>query len=57
MADKTMRVIIIKCGFSYGLLRDLLKSCGIRDIKRIIKGYKGIPFIPDCLHIRGIKSG
>lgn len=45
-----------KCGFSYGLLKSLLESCGIRKVKRIIKGYKGIPFIPDCLHIRGIKS-
>lgn len=45
-----------KCGFSYGLLKRLLESCGIRKVKRIIKGYKGIPFIPDCLHIKGIKS-
>lgn len=44
-----------KCGFSYGLLKSLLESCGIRNVKRIIKGYKGIPFIPDCLHVRGIK--
>ncbi|MBS7635567.1 hypothetical protein KEJ34_08850, partial [Candidatus Bathyarchaeota archaeon] len=44
-----------KCGFSYGLLKDLLKSCGIRDVKRIFKGYKGIPFIPDCLHVKGVK--
>jgi predicted SAM-dependent methyltransferase len=45
-----------KCGFSYGLLKSLLESCGIKNVKRIIKGYKGIPFIPDCLHVRGIKS-
>ena len=45
-----------KCGFSYGLLKRLLKSCGIRNIKRVIRGYKGIPFIPDCLHIEGVKS-
>jgi len=44
-----------KCGFSYGLLKRLLESCGIRNVKRMIKGYKGIPFIPDCLHIRGVK--
>lgn len=45
-----------KCGFSYELLKSLLKSCGITRIRRVIKGYKGIPFIPDCLHITGIKS-
>lgn len=45
-----------KCGFSFGLLKSLLESCGIRKIRRIIKGYKGIPFIPDCLHVKGIKS-
>ena len=45
-----------KCGFSFELLKDLLASCGIKKIKRIIKGYKGIPFIPDCLHVKGIKS-
>lgn len=44
-----------KCGFSYELLKALLESCGIRKVKRIVKGYKGIPFVPDCLHIRGIK--
>lgn len=44
-----------RCGFSYGLLKSLLESCGIRNIKRIVKGYKGIPFIPDCLHVRGVK--
>lgn len=44
-----------RCDFSYGLLKHLLESFEIKDIKRIIKGYKGIPFIPDCLHIRGIK--
>jgi predicted SAM-dependent methyltransferase len=45
-----------KCGFSYELLKGLLESCGLKKIRRIIKGYKGIPFIPDCLHIRGIKD-
>jgi len=44
-----------KCGFSFGLLKHLLESCGIRNVKRVIKGYKGVPFIPDCLHVRGIK--
>ena len=44
-----------KCGFSYGLLREMLESCGIGKVKRVIKGYKGIPFIPDCLHVIGVK--
>jgi len=44
-----------KCGFSFRLLKHLLESCGIRNVKRVIKGYKGVPFIPDCLHVRGIK--
>jgi predicted SAM-dependent methyltransferase len=45
-----------RCGFSYELLKDLLQVCGIRNVKRVIKGYKRIPFLPDCLHVRGIKS-
>jgi predicted SAM-dependent methyltransferase len=45
-----------KCGFSYGLLKDLLESCGIHKVKRVIKGYKGIPFLPDCLHVKGVKD-
>lgn len=44
-----------RCGFSFRLLKHLLESCGIRNVKRIVKGYKGIPFIPDCLHVRGVK--
>ena len=44
-----------KCGFSFGLLKGLLESVGIKDVKRIIKGYKGVPFLPDCLHVKGIK--
>jgi len=44
-----------RCGFSFGLLKRLLESCGIRNVKRIIKGYKGVPFIPDCLHVKGFK--
>jgi predicted SAM-dependent methyltransferase len=44
-----------KCGFSYGLLKDLLEACGIHQVKRVIKGYKGVPFLPDCLHIKGVK--
>ncbi len=45
-----------RCGFSFGLLKHLLESCGIEDVKRTFKGYKGIPFIPDCLHVRGVKG-
>ena len=45
-----------RCGFSYGLLKNLLESYGIIRIKRIYKGYKGIPFLPDCLHVKGIKQ-
>ena len=45
-----------KCGFSFDLLKSILESNGIMNIKRIISGYKGIPFIPDCLHVKGIKK-
>jgi len=45
-----------RCGFSYGLIKSLLESCGIKNLKRAIKGVKGIPFLPDCLHVRGVKS-
>ncbi len=45
-----------RCGFSYGLLKKSLESIGIKHVKRIITGYKGIPFIPDCLHIKGVKG-
>jgi predicted SAM-dependent methyltransferase len=46
-----------KCGFSYNLLKDLLESCGIIKVKRVIKikGYKNLPFIPKDLHVKGIK--
>ena len=44
-----------KCGFSFQILKSLLEACGVKDIKRFIKGYKGMPFIPDCLHVKGIK--
>jgi len=46
-----------KCGFSYGPLKELLKSCGIIKVKRVvkIKGYKNLPFIPEDLHVKGIK--
>lgn len=45
-----------KSGFSYGLLKGLLNRCGVTRVKRIIKGYKGIPFLPDCLHVSGVKE-
>lgn len=45
-----------KSGFSFGLLKSLLESCGIENVKRIVKGYKGVPFVPDCLHVIGVKS-
>jgi predicted SAM-dependent methyltransferase len=45
-----------KCGFSYSLLKNLLESLGIKKVKRVIKGYKGIPFLPDCLHVKGVKA-
>jgi predicted SAM-dependent methyltransferase len=45
-----------KCGFSFYLLKEILESCGIIKIRRIFSGYKGIPFIPDSLHIKGKKS-
>jgi predicted SAM-dependent methyltransferase len=45
-----------RCGFSFGLLKHFLESCGIKNIKRVIKGYRGLPFIPDCLHVKGVKS-
>jgi len=44
-----------RCGFSFSLLKHLLESCGIRDVRRIIEGYKGIPLIPECLHVKGVK--
>lgn len=45
-----------KSGFSYGLLRALLTSVGVEDIRRVIDGYKGIPFLPNQLHVLGTKS-
>lgn len=44
-------------GYSYGLLKEILISLGIGRIKRIIRGYKGIPFIPNSLHLVGEKKG
>ena len=45
-----------KCGFSYAVLKSLLIKCGIKKIKRVIGGYRGIPFIPNDLHIVGVKK-
>jgi len=45
-----------KSGYSFKILRNILKDLGISDCKRIIRGYKGIPFLPDCLHIKGTKT-
>jgi len=45
-----------KCGFSFGLIKECLISVGIVKIKRHVKDYGGIPFIPDCLHVTGIKK-
>lgn len=45
-----------KSGFSYGLLKRLLQDLGIEDISRIVLGYKGIPFLPDSLHLKGRKK-
>jgi len=44
-----------KSGFSYDLLRHLLQKLGITKVRRVHDGYKGVPFIPNDLHIRGIK--
>jgi len=56
MVDRITRAIIKDAVFLFLLLKSLLESCGIRNVKRIIKGYKGIPFVRDCLHVTGIKS-
>jgi len=54
---KIMLAITINAAFSYGLLKDLLKSCGITKVKGVIKirGCKNLPFIPEDLHVKGIK--
>lgn len=45
-----------RAGFSHGLLRGFLKESGVVNIKRVIKGYRGIPFLPDSLHLIGTKE-
>jgi hypothetical protein len=44
-----------KRGFRFGLMEGLLESCGIINVKRIIKGYKDVPFNPDWLNVKGVK--
>jgi len=45
-----------QCGFSFQCLKSLLESHGISNVKRIVKGYKCLPFVPDCLHVLGKKK-
>lgn len=47
-----------KCGFSYKQIKRLLEEIGIKNVKRVVRvrGYKGIPFVPDCLHVKGVKE-
>jgi len=45
-----------KCGFSYNLLKKVLKENEIIEIKRVFDGYKGIPFLPNDLHVKGVKK-
>lgn len=44
-----------KCGFNFKLLKELLQECGIVKVKRVVRGYKGIPYYGD-LHVKGIKE-
>jgi predicted SAM-dependent methyltransferase len=45
-----------KCGFSFGLLKQLLEECGIVRVRRVIeRGFLGLPFLSD-LHVKGIKK-
>lgn len=44
------------CGFSHGLLKEILSDHGLIKIKRQYDGYKGIPFLPRDLHIIGVKA-
>jgi len=45
-----------KCGYSFGLLRESLNRLGIQGVRRVFRGHGLIPFIPDCLHIKGTKG-
>jgi predicted SAM-dependent methyltransferase len=37
--------------FSFGILKRMLESCGGQERRRIVKGHKGVPFLPDGLHV------
>jgi predicted SAM-dependent methyltransferase len=56
------------CGFTYGLLKEVLNNNGVFQVKRILDRYKNIPLLP-CfiafshlkhrninLHIKGLKQ-
>jgi predicted SAM-dependent methyltransferase len=45
-----------RCGFAFNNLKSLLQECGISNIKRLVRGYRGLPFLPDCLHVIGKKA-
>jgi predicted SAM-dependent methyltransferase len=45
-----------RSGFSFGILKTMLEKCGVHTIRRIADEYKGIPFIPNDLHIVGTKN-
>ncbi len=44
-----------KSGFSYGLLKGLMEDLGIEEVNRIVAGHKGVPFLPNSLHLKGKK--
>ena len=44
------------CGFCFGSLKSLLEANGISNVKRVLDGFKGIPFLPNCLHVQGKKE-
>lgn len=47
-----------KCGFSFELLKTILEENGIKEVKMVKnpRGYKHIPFVPNSLHVRGVKA-
>lgn len=42
-----------KQGFSFGLLREDLRACSVRDITMTVDWDEGIPFVPSDLHVFG----
>ena len=44
-----------KCGFSFGIIKRKLLTAGFDEVKLIIDGYKFIPFLPSCLHVKARK--